>query len=104
MSLLSNLPAVIEEVFKNYGESAASEVKTIRTWIDFRVETWIKPQDDTSLSGIPEEELLSLVKRMVQSSTFSKVEVDKACEDLIKLLDKYKKGPRGPRSINPLAS
>jgi hypothetical protein len=105
MSLLSNLPAAIEEVFKNYEENKDLEVKTIiRAWIDYIVETRIKPADDTSLPEIPEKELLPQVKGMVNSPRFSKLEADKACDDLIKLLDKYKKESRGARSTNPLAS
>lgn len=104
MSLLSNLNAAIEEVFKTYEENKDLEVKTIRAWIDFLVQTRIKPADDTSLPAIPEKELLPLVKGMVYSPRFSKLEADKACDDLIKLLDKYRNESRGARNSNPLAS
>jgi hypothetical protein len=104
MSLLSNLPAAIEEVFKNYEENKDLEVKTIRAWIEFLVQTRINPADDTSLPEIPERELLPLVKGMVYSPRFSKLEADKACDDLIKLLDRYKRESRGARSTNPLGS
>ena len=104
MSLLSNLPAAIEEVFKNYEEDKDLEVKTIRAWIDFLVQTRINPEDDTSLPEIPKKELLPLVKGMVYSPRFSKLEADKACDELIRLLDRYRKGSREARSTNPLES
>jgi len=104
MSLLSNIPAAIEEVFKNYEENKDLEVKTIRAWIDFLVKTHIEPEDDTCSPAIPEKELLPLVKGMVHSSPFSKSEASKACDLLIEQLGRYKQEPRGARTINPSAS